>query len=304
MADKVYSNEEIYRAATKIRKSILGIALRIGGCYLAQACSSADLVATLYLRLLNLGPSLGDPKALPFPGVPSPTNMDYQKGSQYNGYNPKNPDYSKDRFFVSCCHYASVIYCALVEAGRIDASAIEKFNVDGWNMEMIGAEHSPGFENTAGSLGQTISIAAGTAHAYKIKNHTGNIICMLSDGEIEEGQDWECFQAASFYKLDNLIVYVDKNGQQVEGYTKDVMPTEPLVERMHAFGWECVEVDGHDIDAITNASKTPHPGKPLMIICDTCPWQGIPLLKPMMPKHYPRISKEQKEEFQKFYESM
>ena len=76
MADKVYTNEEILKAATKIRKSILGIALRIGGCYLAQACSSADLVASLYLRILNLGPSLGNKEALPFPGVPSPTNMD------------------------------------------------------------------------------------------------------------------------------------------------------------------------------------------------------------------------------------
>ena len=304
MAEKMYTNEEISRAATNIRKNILGIALKIGGCYLSQACSSAELVATLYMRILNLGPSLGNPEAIQFPGVPSPTNMNYQKGSQYNGYNPSNPDYTKDRFFVSCCHYASVIYCGLVESGRMNKSAIDKFNVDGWNMEMIGAEHSPGFENTAGSLGQTVSIAAGTAHAYKMKGHSGKVVCMLSDGEVAEGQDWECFQAAAFYKLDNLVMYLDKNGQQIEGWTQDVMKTEPLLERMKVFGWECVEINGHDINAITEASKTPHEGKPLMIICDTCPWQGIPLLKPMMPKHYPRIPENQKEEFRKFYESM
>ena len=94
MAEKMYTNEEISRAATNIRKNILGIALKIGGCYLSQACSSAELVATLYMRILNLGPSLGNPEAIQFPGVPSPTNMNYQKGSQYNGYNPSNPDES------------------------------------------------------------------------------------------------------------------------------------------------------------------------------------------------------------------
>lgn len=301
---KVYSNEEIARAAQNIRKRILGIAIKNGACYLAQACSSADLVASLYLRILNLGPSTGSRVALPFPGVPGPDNMDYHRGSYYNGYDPKNPDPTKDRFFVSCCHYASVIYAALIEADRIDASAMDKFNVDGWNMEMIGAEHSPGFENTAGSLGQTISIAAGTAHAYKLKGWSGKIVCMLSDGEIEEGQDWEAFQAASFYGLENLICFVDVNGQQVEGYTKDVMPTAPMVDRMHAFGWEAVEIDGHDLDAIAEAAKTPHPGKPLMVLCNTCPWQGIPLLKPQMPKHFPAIPADQKEEFIAFYEQM
>ena len=207
MPDKKYSNEEIARAATKVRKHILQLAIERGGCYLTQACSSAEMVTTLYMNILNFGPSLGNPDAQPFPGVPSPTNMDYPKGALYNGEH--TPD--RDRLFVSCCHYASVIYCTLAECGRISPAAIDKFNVDGWNMEMIGAEHSPGFENTAGSLGQTVSIAAGTAHAYKLKGYTGRIFCMLSDGELEEGQDWECFQAAAFYKLDNFIVYADIN---------------------------------------------------------------------------------------------
>ena len=90
------------------------------------------------------------------------------------------------------------------------------------------------------------------------------LIDMLSDGELEEGQAWECFQASSFYGLDNFIIFVDVNGQQVEGWTKDVMNTEPMVDRMHAFGWEAVAVDGHDIDALEKAVQIPHPGKPLM----------------------------------------
>lgn len=300
MPDKKYSNEQIARAATNIRKQILGLAISRGGCYLTQACSSAEIVASLYMSILNIGESLGNPDALPFPGVPSPTNMDYPKGSLYNGA----PDPDRDRFFVSCCHYASVIYCALTECGRLSHSAIEKFNVDGWNMEMIGAEHSPGFENTAGSLGQTVSIAAGTAHAYKLKGNAGKIYCMLSDGELEEGQAWECFQAASFYNLDNFIIYVDVNGQQVEGWTKDVMNIEPMTKRMEAFGWVAVEVDGHDINALEAAAQTPHEGKPLMVLCKTNPAQGVPLLEKKLPKHFVTIAASEKEEFTKFYNEM
>ena len=108
MPDKNYSKAEIARAATNVRKHILKLAIERGGCYLTQACSSAEIVTSLYMNILNLGPSLGCPDAQPFPGVPSPTNMDYPKGSLYNG--EQTPD--RDRLFVSCCHYASVIYCA------------------------------------------------------------------------------------------------------------------------------------------------------------------------------------------------
>ena len=304
MKNQKFTKEEIAEAAKRIRKRILGLTIDRGGCYLAQACSSAEIVTTMYMSILNLGPSLGDPDAQPFPGVPGPDNMDYPKGSLYNGYNYKDPDYSKDRFFVSCCHYASVIYCTLVEAGRMSERAIEKFNVDGWNMEMIGAEHSLGFENTAGSLGQTVSIAAGTAHAYKMKGHEGKIYCMLSDGELEEGQDYECFQAASFYGLDNFIVVVDVNHQQLEGWTKDVMNIEPLADRFEAFGWKAVTVNGHDIEALQEAAKVEHTGKPLVLLCQTNPDQDMPIISDQMPKHFIRVTDKTREKFTQFYENM
>jgi len=253
------------------------------------------------LGVLNLGPSLGSMQAQPFPGVPSPDNMDYPKGSLYHGA----PESDKDRFFVSPAHYASVIYCALVEAGRLSAKAIESFNVDGMNMEMIGAEHSPGFECTAGSLGQTISIAAGTAHAYKMKGYKGKIYLMLSDGEIQEGQAWEAFQASSFYELDNLIIYVDVNDQQVEGWTKDVMNLEPLDQRLEAFGCKAVRIDGHNIEKIIEAAETEHDGKPLVVLCRTDSAHGIPLLEKRKPfLHFVRIEGDEAEEFKKFYQQM
>lgn len=301
MSNTDYSIEDIKKAAKNVRKSILKLAIERNGCYLGQACSSAEILTSLYLKILNLGPSLGSMEALPFPGVPAPDNMDYPNGALYHG--TKDPD--KDRFHVSPAHYASVVYCALAEAGRISYDAIEKFNVDGWNMEMIGAEHSPGFENTAGSLGQTISIAAGTAHARKLKNELGKVYVLLSDGEIQEGQVWEAFQAASFYKLDNLVVYVDVNGQQVEGYTEDVMSMDPLATRLEAFGAKVVEIDGHNVEALIEASKVEHTDKPLVVLCNTSSAKDIPMLERRVPfLHFVRPKPGEMEEYKEFYENM
>ena len=227
--------------------------------------------------------------------------MDYQRGSAYHG----KPEPDKDRFFVSCCHYASVIYCALAAVGRISEKALDKFNVDGWNMEMIGAEHSPGFENTAGSLGQTVSIAAGTAHARKMKGETGKVYCLMGDGELQEGQTWECVQTAGFYKLDNFIMVIDANGQQVEGAIEDQMTLEPITDRFESFGATCVTCNGHSIEEIEKAIATPHEGRPLAVICRTKGYTGIKPLEKRWPLlHFARIPESEKAEFQKIYDEM
>jgi transketolase len=296
-----YTTTEILAAAHNVRKRVLRLTIDSGGCYLGQACSSAEILSTLYMRVLKLSKSLGCPDAAPFPGVPGPENMDYPKGNLYNG----QTDSGFDRFFLSPAHYSVVLYCVLAECGRISKSAIEKFNVDGWNMEMIGAEHSPGFENTAGSLGQTISIAAGTAHARKLKGEYGRVVIFLSDGEIQEGQVWECFQAASFYRLDNIIVYVDVNGHQLEGLTRDVMDIEPLAQRLEAFGVAPVEIDGHDVEALAEAATTPHNGKPLVVLCRTSCSRGIPFLERREPyMHFIRFDENELTEAEKFWAEM
>ena len=227
--------------------------------------------------------------------------MDYQKGALYNGA----PAPDKDRFFVSCCHYAAVIYSALVATGRISPACMDKFNADGWNMEMIGAEHSPGFENTAGSLGQTISIAAGTAHARKMRGDTGKVYCLLGDGELQEGQTWECIQAASYYHLDNFVIVIDANGQQVEGAVDQQMALEPLAARFTAFGAKCATCSGHNIEKLLQAAQTPHPEQPLILLCRTRGTTGNPLLEKKWPfLHFVRISEEEKADYQAFYEAM
>lgn len=302
MPKKRCTNEEIQRTADRIRRQVLKFAIERGGCYMGQTNSSAELLATLYLDVMNLGESLGDPSGILFPGVPGPDNMDFPRGSLYNG--PTQAPY--DRFFPSPAHYACTIYVTLAACGRLSWDAIEKFNVDGWIFEQIGAEHSPGFETTAGSLAQTISVACGHAHARKLKGEGGKIYCFMSDGELEEGQLWEAVQAASFYKLDNFVLVCDVNGQQIEGYTKDVMNITPLKPRFEAFGAKTVEIDGHDIQAIKDAARTEHPGRPLVILCNTDPAHNMPFLEKRKPKlHFVNVkTAEEIAEAEAFYAAM
>ena len=302
MAKKTYTNEEIQRTANKIRKQVLKFAIERGGCYITQTNSSAETLATLYLDVMNLGESLGDPDGILFPGVPGPDNMDFPRGSLYNG--PTQAPY--DRFFLSPAHYACTLYCTLFAVGRISETGIERFNKDGWIFEQIGAEHSPGFETTAGSLAQTISVACGHAHARKLKGEEGTIWCFMSDGELEEGQLWEAIQAAAFYKLDNFVLVCDINGQQIEGPTKDIMNTQPLYDRFTAFGAKTVEIDGHDIQAIKDACRTAHPGQPLVVLCNTSPTHGMPFLDKRTERlHFVNVkTPEQIAEAKAFYDSM
>jgi len=300
MSEK-YSQLQIEKAAKNVRKHVLKITLERNGCYLAQACSSAEILASLYMSILNLSESKGPQIPGKFPGTPSKNNMNYIPGSAYNG----SSDAPYDRLFISPAHYAAPVYSALVEVGRLSEEALEFFNKDGYSMEMIGANHTPGFENAAGTLSQAISIASGTAYARKLKKQSGRIFVFMSDGELEEGQLWEAIQAAAFYKLDNLVLLVDINGQQVEGFTKNIMNIEPLEEKFKAFGAKTVKIDGHDVKELQEACQMREKGKPLVVLCYTNPTQGIPLLEHRKGQmHFIRFNEEESNEYLKFYQNM
>ena len=173
------------------------------------------------------------------------------------------------------------------------------FNKDGSIVELIGAEHSPGHEVTAGSLGQALSQAGGIALARKLRCDSGRVWVFMSDGEFQEGQTWEAFQALSYYRLDNLGVYIDVNGQQCDGLMDDVMNIEPLADRLRAFGAEVHQVDGHDPQALAAPAAQPRSGKPLVVIARTDPCRGIDLMRERAPKlHYVRFKSP--EEFQAY----
>lgn len=294
--------EEAGRVAHGIRRRVLELTIERNGCYLSQALSSAEILATLYTRVLNLGPGLAPRLPPPFSGVPG-AGCQSQSGAAYNG-----PQASHlDRLLISAAHYAVAVYAALVEVGRMDPQGLAQFNTDGSSVEMIGAEHSPGYELTTGSFGQILSQAGGIAMARRLRGDTGRVFVFMSDGEFQEGQTWEAIQAMAFYKLDNVIVYVDVNGQQVDGLTKEVMNIEPISARLEAFGARVVQLDGHNVEALAAAAESHgQGGKPLFVLAYTNPSQGIPLLDERKPHlHFVRFKDEAEiERYRAFLQQM
>ncbi|MBI4786475.1 MAG: transketolase [Chloroflexi bacterium] len=277
------------RVAWGIRKRVLEHTIKSNGGYLSQACSSAEILATLYVEIMKLGPSQSAAIPPPFRGVPSKDNPHPLTGAAFNG--PHAPEL--DRFFLSPAHYALAVYAALIEVERMAPEGLAMFNQDGSTVEMIGAEHSPGMEVTSGSLGQTLSQAAGVALARRLNGDSGRVWVFMSDGEFQSGQTWEAMQALAFYRLDHVGIYVDVNGQQCDGKMDEVMKIEPLFDRLAAFGARVSRVNGHDVDALRAASDYLPDGRPLVVLAYTNPCQGLDLLEARRPKlHYVRFQNE------------
>jgi len=290
--------DEVKHVAAGIRRRVLEHTIRNNGGYLSQACSSAEILATLYVKVMNLGSIKTPLVPLPFPGVPGPHNPDYFTGASFNGPGP-----DQDRFFLSPAQYALVLYATLIETGRMAEEGLLQFNLDGSSVEMIGAEHSPGMETMTGSLGQGISQAAGIAMARKRKNEKGRVVLFMSDGEFQIGQTWEALQALSFHMLDNVLIYVDVNGFQCDGKMCNVMDVEPLDKRLEAFGCRVFRVNGHDSKKLADAGAVTPDGRPIVVLCDTDAARGIDALKSRAPKmHYVRFtSEEEKDRYRKAF---
>jgi transketolase len=285
-SDPATWQDEVKRVAAGIRRRVLKHTISNNGGYLSQACSSAEILATLYVKVMDLGKIKTPLVPKPFPGVPSPDNPHYFTGASFNGPGP-----DKDRFFLSPAQYALVLYAALIETGRMAEEGLAQFNKDGSVVEMIGAEHSPGMETMTGSLGQGISQAAGIAMARKRKNEKGRVYIFMSDGEFQIGQTWEALQAMSFHMLDNVVIYVDVNGFQCDGKMCNVMDVEPLDKRLEAFGARVFRVNGHDIKKLAGAGSVTPDGRPVVVLCDTDAARGIEVLKSRAPKmHYVRFT--------------
>jgi len=283
----VKSTEDV---ALGIRKRVFEHTIRNNGGYLSQACSAAEQLAWLYHEELNLGAPTLPMIPKPFGGVPSASNPDYHTGAGYNG--PATPEH--DRLFIAPAHYALVAYATLVEVGRMAPEGLEMFNQDGSSVEMIGAEHSPGMEVHNGTLGIGLSTAAGLAYGRRRRGDTGRTWVFMSDGEVQEGQTWEAVQAAAFHRIDNLCAIMDVNDQQCDGAMDSVMEVGDIRRKFIEFGAHCVEIDGHDLDAMRAAVKEPHEGKPLIILARTSPFHAMPILQERFPRlHYVRFKSEE-----------
>ena len=276
--------------ALGIRRRVFEHAIRNNGGYLSQACSAAEQLAWLYNEELNLGEPTLPMIPKPFEGVPSAHNPHYHTGAGYNG--PFESQF--DRLFIAPAHYALNAYATLIEVGRMAPEGLEMFNKDGSSVEMIGAEHSPGMEVHNGTLGIGLSTAAGLAWGRTRRGEKGRTWVFMSDGEVQEGQTWEAVQACAHHGIDNVFAIMDVNAQQCDGAMDSVMGVGDIRTKFLAFGAACVEIDGHDLSAMRDAVKEPHPGKPLIILARTNPFHTMSILKERFPRlHYVRFSSEE-----------
>ena len=285
-----------------IRKRVLAKTIEMKGGNFSQACSSAELYATLYTRVLDLAEVEEPLMPHKFRGVPGPDNTEYTDGSRFHG--KKGPHY--DTFHLSPVQYSIVHYAALIEVGRMAPEAMDYYEVDGYDILQIGDASSPGMEFMAGSLGQTVSQAAGTAYARKQRGDAGRVVVLLGDGELQEGQTWETLEALAYYQLDNMLIFVDVNGHQVDGAVADTMAMDPLDEKLEAFGMRVIVVDGHDCNAIEAAGRAKSDGRPTVVLALTDSCRGAEVLRKRAPKlHFIRFSnEEQVEELQELLDSM
>ena len=192
---------------------------------------------------------------------------------------PKNPnDPDRDRFVLSKGHAAPGIYAALALKGYFDSEELKLFrNIKGILQGHPDKKGVPGIDMSSGSLGQGISAACGMAIAAKKTGKSYRVYAIIGDGEIEEGQVWEAAMFAAHYKLDNLMVFLDLNGLQIDGKTDDVMSSAPADEKFKAFGWNVINIDGHSFEDIEKATKLAREtkGKPTIAVCHTIKGKGV-----------------------------
>ncbi len=196
---------------------------------------------------------------------------------------PKNPKQdSRDRFVLSKGHCTPALYPILAQRGFFPEEDLKMFRrIDGHMSGHAEMHHVAGVDMSTGSLGQGISVAVGMALAAKMDKKEHRVYTIMGDGELAEGQVWEAAMSASKYQLDNLCVFVDVNGLQIDGKTADVMPTEPLDKKFEAFGFHVLKVDGHDLDALADAfeqAKTLK-GAPTVLLAQTIKGKGVSFME-------------------------
>ncbi len=249
-----HSQEKLHDLAYKaqqIRKAIVQMLFEAGSGHAAGALGMADVFTALYFEILK-----------------------------HDRSNPSWP--GRDRLLVSNGHICPVWYATLSAAGYFPEAELATLRKLGSRLQ--GHPHLgslPGVENTGGPLSQGISQAAGVALGFKMEGTAQRVYVTTSDGEHQEGQTWETYMFAAAKKLDNLTIFIDNNNIQIGGNVLDVMPITPLKEKIEAFGWQVIEIDGHDIPAILDAVEIAKntKGKPTAIICNTTPGKGVSFME-------------------------
>ncbi|MCG9479862.1 MAG: transketolase [Actinomycetia bacterium] len=259
--------KKLQQSAKAIRVDIIDMLCEAGSGHPGGALSMTDVFAYLYFSgILNIDPR-----------------------------DPGKKD--RDRVVLSKGHACPVLYAALAEKGYFEKSHLKTLRKFGSILQgHPDMNKTPGVDMSTGSLGQGLSCAVGMALGAKLDKQSLKVFAVVGDGECEEGQIWEAAMAAAHYKLDNLTVFVDKNGLQIDGFTRDIMNSEPLADKWKAFGWEVIEIDGHDLDQIEQAVKKAMDtrDKPAAIVANTVKGKGVDFMEGLCEWHGQAPSEEQK----------
>lgn len=242
---------EIQNIANRLRLDVVEMTTAAGSGHPGGSLSSADLLATLYFRIMNIDPA--DP---------------YME--------------DRDRFVLSKGHAAPILYATLAERGYFPTDELKTLRQLGSRLQGHPAYREvPGIEVTTGSLGQGLSMACGMALAGKMDSKNYRVYCLMGDGELQEGQNWEAAMFAHRYGLNNLIGFVDRNRLQICGNTEEVMSLDPLPEKFRAFGWNVIIIDGHNIRQIIDACDKAARSKknPTVIIMNTIKGKGVSFME-------------------------
>jgi transketolase len=242
-----------------IRRIVLEQSKRAGVGHIGSALSVADIVATLYGRVLSI----------PHPGDPE-----------------------RDRFVLSKGHAVLAVYAALALRGWLPAEQLDTYCGEG-SMLGVHPEHVlGGIDFSTGSLGHGLSFAVGAALAARMQRSARRVFVLLSDAECNEGSVWEAAMFAAHHRLARLVALIDLNGQQALGYTEDVLSLSPMADRWRAFGWDVHEVDGHDPDALaaTIARLDTAAGPPHLLVAHTVFGKGVSFMQRQIKWHYSPMS--------------
>jgi len=214
-------------------------------------------------------------------------------------YDPKSPQWSeRDRFVQSKGHASPVLYAVLAEAGYIPVDELKTFRKLNSRLQGHPKMDLPGVEMSSGSLGQGLSFSIGHCFASRLDAKDYRVYCLLGDGECQEGQTWEALMAAPYHKIDNLVAIIDRNGVQNDWFVKDTMELEPLDEKLRAFGWHVLQVDGHNFDELLGAYGEAREvkGQPTAIIARTVKGKGVSFMENSPDWHGKGPNAEQREQ--------
>lgn len=252
-----YSIGELKNISKAVRRGIIEAVYSGQSGHPGGALSCADILTYLYFNEMNIDPS-----------------------------NPKMED--RDRCILSKGHASAAIYSVLANRGFFPVEDLKTFRkIDSYLQGHPDIKEVPGVDMTSGSLGQGLSVANGMALAGRLDNKNYRVFVILGDGELQEGQVWEAAMSSTHYRLNNVTVCVDFNGLQIDGEVKDVMNPESIKEKFESFGWNVIEIDGHDFNEIQSSlvKAKESMDKPTAIVAHTVKGKGISFMENQVGWH-------------------